>query len=197
MKRAILSTLAVVLVGGGVALAGCPPGVWRPPTPWCPPTVAEPPCFAVVWAAEPILIELVVPWGWFCCPCPPAAMITGWSVEAFGGGVVHQHVFPTPVSADTRIVWDQRDLAGTPVAPGFYRIVVTTTTRAVETHVRIVARTDGCFFWWAPPSRPCAVPLCDPHLRVSRAPACPAVVAPCCPPGVFLWWILLFGGSGG
>jgi hypothetical protein len=116
-------------------------------------------------------------------------MITGWRVEAFGGGVVFSHTYPAPVGAETQIVWDQKDLAGAPVAPGFYTIVVTTTDREVATHVRLDARTTGCWFFPCLGfARPCATPWCAPYLKLSRAPTCPTWT-PCCPP---LWFPFLF-----
>lgn len=182
MKRALLSTLAVVLVGGGLAVAQC-----CPPPPCCPPPLPEPPCYTTFWVGEPILVELVVPWSIFCCaPCQPAMMITGWTVEAFGGGVVYQYAYPAPVGAGTQIVWDQKSLTGTQVAPGFYKITVVTTSTAVSVHLKIEEkRADCCFFLCLPLSKPCGISLCDPYLKVSRAPDCPACVAPCCSPCCF------------
>ncbi|HEU68763.1 MAG TPA: hypothetical protein ENN53_06095 [Candidatus Acetothermia bacterium] len=184
MKRAFLSTLVVALLGGGLAVGQG----WCDPCP--PPPPLEPPCYATFWAEEPILVKLVIPWGIFCCnPCATTTMITGWSVEAFGGGVVYSYVYPMPVAASAEIVWDQRDLAGVQVAPGFYRIVVATTGGDVATHVRIVARDHSCCYAWClPASRACGVSLCDPYLKVSRAPtACPSCYDPCCDPCCFPW----------
>ncbi len=185
MKRARLLALVAVLVGGAVA--------WGQS--WCapclPPPPPEPPCYVTFWVGEPILIELVVPWGIFCCnPCAPATLITGWTVEAFGGGLVYSFTYPTPVSADTKIVWDQKNLAGVQVAPGFYRITVTTTGKPAQIHVKLEERKgDCCFFLCTPLSKPCGISLCDPYLKLSRAPTCPTCTsccAPCC------WFPFLF-----
>ena len=135
-------------------------------------------------------MELVIPWSLFCCnPCSTTTMITGWSVEAFGGGQVFAYTYPAPVSAGTQIVWDQRDLTGMQVAPGFYRIVVSTTAGDVAAHVKIVQRTDCCWAWHLPGSRPCGISWCEPYLKVSRAPACDpcgwSTCDPCCFPWIF------------
>lgn len=192
MKRARLWTLVLVVLGGALAWGQ----TWCDPC--APPPPPEPPCYITFWAGEPILAELVIPWGLFCCnPCQSATMITGWSVEAFGGGVVFQYAYPVPVSAGTKIVWDQKDLAGTQVAPGFYKIVVTTTDRAVSIHVKIEnKRADCCFFVCTPFSRPCGISFCDPYLKVSRAPSCTSCGDPCCDPCCFPWlfpFLFMFG----
>jgi len=141
------------------------------------------------------LVELVIPWGLFCCCCcGTTTMITGWSVEAFGGGVVYQYTYPAPVSADTQIVWDQKDLAGVQVAPGFYTITVTTTDKVVQTYVKIDEKqSDCCFFLCTPLSRPCGISLCDPYLKVSRAPTCTTCGDPCCGPCGCLPFLFFLG----
>jgi len=190
MKRARLLALALVVFGGALAWGQA----WCWPCP--PPPAPEPPCYVTFWVGEPILVELVIPWGVFCCtPCPSTTMITGWSVEAFGGGVVYQHVYPVPVGASTKIVWNQHDATGVQVPPGFYTITVTTTDKAVQTYVKIEPRrADTCPFLWAPFARPCGVAWCAPYLKVSRAPAC----HPCCPPCLFPFFpFLFFLGTGG
>ncbi|GAB4305009.1 MAG: hypothetical protein Kow0097_02790 [Candidatus Bipolaricaulota bacterium] len=184
MKRALLATLAVALLGGGLAVGQG----------WCdpcaPPPAPEPSCYTTFWAGEPILVKLVIPWGIFCCnPCATTTMITGWAVEAFEDGVVYSYVYPMPVPANTEIVWDQRDLTGVQVAPGFYKIVVATTGGDVVTHVKIVAPTGGCWYAWCrPASRACGFSLCDPYLKVSAAPTtCEPCYTPGCDPCCFPW----------
>jgi len=184
MKRARLLALALVVFGGALAWGQA----WCWPCP--PPPAPEPPCYVTFWVGEPILVELVIPWGVFCCtPCPSTTMITGWSVEAFGGGVVYQHVYPVPVGASTKIVWNQHDATGVQVPPGFYTITVTTTDKAVQAFVKIEPRrADCCLFLCAPFSKPCGVAWCAPYLKVSRAPACD----PCCSPCLFPFFPFLF-----
>lgn len=145
------------------------------------------------------MIELVIPWGIFCgCCCQETALITGWRVEAFGGGVVYQFAYPIPVAAGTQIVWDQKDLGGNQVALGFYKIVVTTTDKAAEIHVKIAEKRDCCFFLCAPLSKPCGISLCQPYLKVSRAPTCPTPCgSPCVSPCGCGFPFLFFFGSGG
>lgn len=166
--KARLVALALVVLGGGVAW-----GQWCPPPGWCPPPPPpEPPCYTTFWVGEPIQIELVVPWGIFCCnPCAGATLITGWTVEAFGGGLVYSYTFPYPVGADTKLVWDQKDQAGAQVGPGFYKITVLTTGKPASIHVKIEERTASwCFS--KPIAKPCGFSFCDPYLKLSRAPAC-------------------------
>lgn len=183
MKRALLSTLAIVLVGGGVAV-----GQWYC-NPCAPPPPPEPPCYTTFGPGEPILVQLVIPWSIFCCnPCATTTMILGWSVEAFEGGVVFSYTFPVPVAASTEIVWDQRDLTGAQVPAGFYKIVVTTTGGDVVTHVKVEALPGSGCGWWRPAPRACGFSLCDPYLKVSPAPTpCPTCYDPCCGPCFFPW----------
>lgn len=194
MKRARLLALALVVFGGVVAW-----GQW-----WCdpcgppPPPPLEPSCYVTFWAGEPIQVDLVVPWGILCCnPCGPATMIIGWSVEAFGGGVVYQYAYPVPVGGSTKIIWNQQDSTGVQMSPGFYRIAVMTTTGVVTTHVKIVVQTDCCWSWCQPVSKPCGVSWCDPYLKLSRAPVCDpcgwSSCDPCCWP---LFPFLFFLGIG-
>lgn len=108
-------------------------------------------------------------------------MITGWTVEAFGGGLVYAYTFPAPVSAETKIVWDQKNQLGVQVAPGFYKITVTTTGKPASVHVKLEERKgDCCFLPCTPLAKPCGFSLCDPYLKLSRAAACnPCAWAAC------------------
>lgn len=145
--------------------------------PCCPPTT-EPPCYTAFWQSEDICFELVVPWwGWCCCCQAPQVQVTGWRVVALDGTVVYLETFPAP-AAPGKYVWKQVDSAGNPVAPGYYKIVVATTSGEYENTVKIVARPSGtccfpfffgCFWLW---SRPCVASWCQPYVKVHRCPSC-------------------------
>ncbi|MBC7318801.1 hypothetical protein H5T57_06115 [Candidatus Bipolaricaulota bacterium] len=166
-----VAALGVLSVG-----QGCAPCV----------TTAEPPCYTAFWQGEDVCFELVVPFGLFCCCCTgPQIQVTGWRVATLDGNVVYQEVFPAPV-APGKWVWKQVDANGNPVEPGFYKIIISTTTGEYENTVKIVARPDCCqpccffpfFFFgcWGPSSKSCAISWCTPYVKLYRCPAC---AAPC------------------
>lgn len=176
-----------VLVLGVSALGVLAVGQWCAP---CAKTI-EPPCYTAFWQGEDICFELVVPWSWFCCWCPtaPQVQVTGWRVVTLDGGLVYQEVFPSP-TAPGKWVWKQVDASGNPVAPGYYKIIVSTNTAEYENIVKIVAKPDCCqpccffpfFFFgcWGIASKPCQVPWCSPYVKLYRCPTCPApCVTPC------------------
>lgn len=177
MKRLAVLALAIGVLGGLAAAQGCAP---------CATPAPEPSCFTAFWQGEDICFELVVPWSLFCCCCcgAPQVQVTGWRVMTLEGNVVYQETFPAPV-APGKWVWKQVDAQGNPVAPGYYKIVVSATTGEYENTVKIVARQDcclpccfpffflGCFGAW---SKPCAVSWCTPYVKLYRCPTC---VAPC------------------
>ncbi|MCR4391545.1 MAG: DUF2271 domain-containing protein [Candidatus Acetothermia bacterium] len=163
MKRALALSMAALAVTGGLALAQC----------GCPPP-AGPCCYTAFWAGEEVHFQLVLPFGMFCC-CQERPGIVGWRVETMAGALVYQVAFPEPKDPTSlTMVWDQKDQAGDPVAPGYYKLVVTTVAGEHETYVRIAERPSCCFFWWWPWSRPCGASLCRPYIKVFRAPACPS-----------------------
>lgn len=182
MKRMTLAILAVVVLNGGLVWGQscCPPPTCCPPLPCCPPPAPEPPCYEGFWLGESILIQVVIPQGRLCC-CEVTTKITGWRVEAFGGGVVYEHVYPSPVSAGTSIVWNQRASGGGQVGEGFYRIVVGTTDKGdVQTYIKLVDRANCRSLLCSRPSKPCGIPICNPYLKLSPAPVPPCT--PCCDP---------------
>ena len=150
----------------------------------CPPP-SEPPCYTAFWQGEDVCFELVVPfWGWCCCCPAPQVQVTGWRVVTTDGNMIYQETFATP-TAPGKWVWKQVDAQGKPVAPGFYKIVVSTTSGEYENTVKIVAKPDcctccfpffffGCFGLW---SKPCGVSWCQPYVKLYRCPTCEA---PCC-----------------
>ncbi len=166
---------------------------------WCAPCgqpAPEPPCFTAFWQGEDVCFELVVPWSVFCCCCcgAPQVQVLGWRVITPEGKVVYQETFPTPVPPG-KWVWKQVDSTGKAVAPGYYKIIISTVSGEFENTVRIVARDGccqpccffpfffGCWLW----SRPCAISWCTPYVKLYRCPTC---VAPCVPPccGVTIFW---------
>lgn len=182
MKR----TLVVAAVLGAFGILGA--------AQCCPPP-SEPPCFTAFWQREEICFDLVVPWWGWCCPCPPSPpMVLGWRVVNLAGELIYQETFPAPV-APGKWSWKQTDRGGNPVAPGYYKIVISTTAGEFENTVKIVARQDCClccfpffFFWcfgvW---SRPCPVSWCQPYVRLYRCPVCPPPCPAPCPCGVTIY----------
>ncbi len=180
MKQVVALVVGVSALGM-VAMGQC----WTP----CPPPAPEPPCYTAFWQGEDVCFELVVPWSWFCCWCPttPQVQVTGWRVVTLDGSVVYQEVFPSPV-APGKWVWKQVDASGNPVAPGYYKIVISTTAGEHENTVKIVAKSQYqscCFFpfflfgCWGLSSKPCPVSWCSPYVKLYRCPTC---VAPCAAP---------------
>lgn len=147
----------------------------------CPPP-SEPPCYTTFWQGEDVCFELVVPfWGWCCCCPAPQVQVTGWRVVTMDGNVIYQETFATP-TAPGKWVWKQVDAQGRPVAPGFYKIVVSTTSGEYENTVKIVAKPEcQCccfpFFFFGYcgfASKPCMVSWCTPYVKLYRCPTCEA-----------------------
>lgn len=181
MKKALGVVVGLSLIG----LVGLGQGCCPPPS--------EPPCYTSFWVGEAICFELVTPYSLFCCCCcgDSPVQVTGWRVVTLEGNVVYQEAFAAPMSPG-EWSWKQVDLLGNPVAPNFYKIVVSTTSGEYETVIRIMAKPEcGCCFFgrfglW---SRPCGISWCEPYVKVYRCPAC--CPAPCgCGISIFL-------GSGG
>lgn len=147
---------------------------------WCAPcnSAAEPSCYTAFWQGEDVCFELVVP-SFFCWCCCPKPEVTGWRVVSLDGNVLYQETFPSPV-APGKWVWKQVDALGNPVPPGYYKIVVSTTTGEYENTVKIVAKPEcqpccfpffffGC---WGLCSKPCFFSWCQPYVKVYRCPTC-------------------------
>ncbi|MGB9757317.1 MAG: hypothetical protein ACP5JD_02290 [Candidatus Bipolaricaulaceae bacterium] len=179
MKR----ILALLLALGGLGILAfgetCAP---------CASPATEPPCYTAFWQGEDICFELVVPWYFYCSCCYPKPMVTGWRVATLDGNVVYQETFPSPV-APSKWVWKQVDTNGNPAAPGYYKIIISTTTGEYENTIKIVARPEcqpcccfpffffGC---WGAVSKPCGISWCSPYVKVYRCPACePSCWGPC------------------
>lgn len=182
MKKLGLVVLGLSVWGLLAAGQGCAP---------CGQPAQEPPCYTAFWEGEDIWFELVLPWSWCCCCCQaPQVQVTGWRVVDWNGNIVYQEAFPSP-QPPGKWVWKQVDASGNPVPPGYYKIVVSTTTGEYENTVKIVAKTCccqccfPCFFfscWWTP-SKPCPLPWCTPYVKLYRCPTC---VVPCCGVTIYL-----------
>jgi len=199
MNRVALLILAGLVLGGGLVwgqwVQSCPPPAVCPPPPCCPPSPPEPSCYDGFWLGEPIVIEVVVPVGRGCC-CPVTLQITGWSVQALGGAVVHGHTYAIPVSATTVILWHQKTSAGIQVGPGFYLITVRTSDgKALQSYVRIADRSYCRSSLCSRPSKPCGVPICDPHLKLSALPVIGPCCDPCCDPCCLQPYYIIGGGK--
>lgn len=186
MKRMAVLILGLGIWGALAMAQGCAP---------CQPAT-EPSCYTAFWQGEDVCFELVVPWSLFCCCCPTQVQVTGWRVETLEGNVVYQQAFPEPV-APGKWVWEQVDALGNPVEPGYYKIVVSTTSGEYANTVKIVAKPECCqpccfpfFFFgcWGMWSKPCAVSWCEPYVKVYRCPSCAPCATTCCGFTIYLGW---------
>jgi len=167
VRRAVL--LAVVIVGltGGLAAAQCNCGAWT--------ETGGPSCYTPYWAGEEVTFKLVVPAEYFfCCPSCETPLITGWRVETMEGTIVYQKQFPdVPKGHYLKMAWDQKDSWYNRVPPGYYRIVVQTTSAGeFESYVQIVQRP--CCWGWCGCCCPrlyscyCCVPYGKPYVMIDR-----------------------------
>jgi len=173
MKRILAVILGLSALGFLAVGQGCAPCAFAAP---------EPSCYTAFWQGEDICFELVAPWAFWCCCCNPKPQVTGWRVVTLDGNIVYQETFPSPV-APGQWVWKQVDTQGNPVQPGYYKIVVSTTTGEYENTVKIVAKPEcpscccfpfffcGCWGFW---SKPCFFSWCQPYVKVYRCPSCEA-----------------------
>ncbi len=166
MKRAILFAVLVVVVIGGAVFAQC--GCNQPPVP----LGNGPTCYTAVWRGEDVHFKLNVPAEYFfTSPTPPTPLITGWRVETLNGTVVFQDLFPdVPKGAWYEMVWNERDSHCALVAPGYYRIVISTDSAGVySTFVRLVAPPPcvvPCGVYPRLISHPCSAPCGSPYIKV-------------------------------
>ncbi len=183
MKRWATLVLGATLLLGVSTLGTFAAEQWCAP---CAETTPEPSCFTAFWQGEDVCFELVVPWSWFSCWCPttPKVQVAGWRVVTLDGNTVYQEVFPSPI-VPGKWVWKQVDASGNPVAPGYYKIVVSTSAGEYENTVKIVAKPNCCgpcffpfvfFGCFGTYSKPCPVSWCSPYVKLYRCPTC---VTPC------------------
>lgn len=168
VKRVVFLAVAVLLVGlaGSAAAAQC----------GCPPQANAPSCYTGYWAGVDVSFKLVVPVGYFSqCPMPETPLITGWRVEQLDGTIVYQNQFPdVPKGHYLVMTWNQKDSAGHRVAPGFYRLVVQTTTAGEFSNVlKIVARPSigwGCCCCPQLASCDCCPSFTSPYVQIMQPP---------------------------
>lgn len=142
MRKVLLLVVLVLSVGlvGTTAAAQC--GCAQPAQP------NVPSCYTAYWAGIDVSFKLVVPAEYFSqCPMPETPLITGWRVEGLDGTIVYQKQFPdVPKGHYLVMTWNQKDSLGHSVAPGFYRLVVQTTSAGQFSNVvKIVSRSG---LWW-------------------------------------------------
>ncbi len=150
MRKIGLVVAAILLAAGltGFADCGCA-------------TDAQETCYTVFRANEIIQFSLVVPVDYYWCHDTTATpLITGWWVEVEDGPIVKHVEFSEPRGHWETFTWDLTDDTGNYVAPGSYRIVVSTTsTDDVEAHVKILSCCcSPCFFCCQPSPCICRTP---------------------------------------
>ncbi len=190
MKRGLLLTVVLSMVVGGWAWAqcGCPPAPQR----------EVPGCYVSFQQCQSIEIGLKVSSGFgflFCCsPCcaPPSPTVYGWRVESMDGYMIYDVHLHSPVLAGSfSAVWDQRDVDGELVSPGYYKVIVSTDEGDFEKHLRIMDRCQ-LFFPLFRFGTGCCSRSCEPEVTLERytepcvsrswcAPCQPRPVTPCCP----------------
>ncbi len=180
MRRFLLALVLVGLVGVVVwGDCNCPP---QDP--------AAPPCYTAFFACETVFFKLVVPGEFLALPgISSTPLVTGWRIENLDGISVFQDLFPSvPLGAWYQMSWNQRDSSWNPVSPGYYRVVIQTTSAGeFAGFVQIVERP--ALFSWSPMrlcSRPCC-PVCGtPSVAIERDKSLDCgctvslVVNPCC-----------------
>ncbi len=169
MKRALVlvAVLTVAMGSLGYGFSGA-----------CCPEPEEPCCYTAFWTGETVYFKLVTPFGFLCCPSDE--LVVGWRIEALDGTVIYQYSYPSPVSPNTEIQWNQVDMAGQQVPAGFYNIVVTTTKAEYKAAIKIVEKSPCC--WTILRSKPCGISFCKPYIKVYRRPSCCAPKPSCCLP---------------
>jgi hypothetical protein len=152
MRRAGLCALVLV---GLMALAasaqmGCPCADATAPT-----------CYTTFRSNEVIEFSLTVPVEYFWIQNTDVVpLITGWRVETPEGILVKHVTFVEPRGHNVWFTWDLSTDAGGTAAPGFYRIVVTTTSAgSIPANIEIVSCC--CSPCWSCCWTPC---LCRPAI---------------------------------
>ncbi len=167
MRKFASLAVVVLLVGLGGTVAAAQCGCSQPDTPRC---------YTAYWAGTDVSFKLVVPAEYFSqCPMPETPLITGWRVERLDGTIVYQDQFPdVPKGFYLVMTWDQQDAQSNPVAPGFYRIIVqTTTAREFSNFVRVVAPPSlwsGCCCCPQLVSCACCPTFGSPYVQIERPP---------------------------
>jgi hypothetical protein len=163
MRRLFLLVLVLVGLVGVLARGDCNCSAQDP---------AAPLCYTAFFTCETVLFRLVVPGEFLVGPgISPSPLITGWRIEKLDGTLVFQDLFPSvPLGAWYQMSWNQRDSHWNPVSPGYYRVVVRTTSAGEFVgYVQIVER-PGLFS--CSPMRLCSrvcSPACGtPYVAIER-----------------------------
>lgn len=177
MKRAMILSLVLSMALGGWAMAQCS----------CLPTTqpATPRCYVSFQQCQPIEVGLRMPrpfFPLFCCsPCaqPAAPYVIGWRVKTLEGALVYEHMLSAPASGSSfSAVWEQVDMDGQYVAPGYYEMIVVSQEDTYSKHLRIL---DRCQFVFPFFGFGCCTSACGPEVSLSRyVPPRPA--STCCMP---------------
>jgi hypothetical protein len=170
VRKLALLAMAVVLVGlvGVQVAAQC--GCSQPA-----PSTGTPSCYTAYWAGVDVSFKLVVPLEYFMqSPVPATPLITGWRVEQLDGTIVYQKQFPDlPKGHYLVMTWNQKNTQGHPAAPGFYRLVVQTTTAGEFSSVVKVVAPPGPCSWCCGCSRlvshECCPTYCSPYVKTLPA----------------------------
>jgi len=138
--RRVAWLLALVILGIGLAAAadcGCAQGV-------------EPECYVTFKTNEIISFSAVFPLDYFTMHAvTETPFVLGWLITAADGSIVRSVAFDDVVGWSTQFVWNLTDESGHDVAPGFYRIHISTTAGLVTADVRLVSCCTPCFACWS------------------------------------------------
>jgi hypothetical protein len=135
---------------------------------WCEcGTATEPGCYTTFRSNEIVEFSLTVPVEYFWVyDTVVVPLVTGWWVERPDGAIVKHVTFTEPRGHNVSFLWDLSTDAGGVVEPGFYRIVLTTTSTApISADIKIVSCC--CSLCWSCCWTPCP---CQPAIYCP--PAC-------------------------
>jgi hypothetical protein len=142
-------------------------------------SAGQPPCYATFRSNEIITFSLTLPVDYFLCQgVTETPVITGWWVETPEGVIVRDGGLAYPIGSWATFTWDLTNDAGGLVGPGFYRIVVTTTSAPAVTADVLIEPCRACSLWWScwpccptlpclcRPSHDCRIPYGWPYLEL-------------------------------
>lgn len=177
MKRMLIKqplvtacVLIILLAAGAMGQCGCEQA-----------TSTGPGCYTSFAMGDQISFKLVVPADYFfSCPACTTPLITGWRVETESGNVVTRNDFCNgPIGHWLQMTWDQEGECLTQVMPGYYRVVIETTTAGeITTFVKIVSSPCCCGMAPRLCSIPCVPAPAMPYIEIVH----PAGWSPCCRP---------------
>ncbi len=162
MKRTLITTGIIVILMATAAVAQCD---------CVQATNSTLACYEAFWVGDPISFRLAVPAEYFfsCSTCV-TPLITGWRVETASGSVVTHTVFcDAPVGHWLRMTWNQEGASYEQVMPGYYRLVIETTSAGeIDTFLRIVSQPCCCGMTPRLCSIPCIHDPADPYIELIR-----------------------------